>query len=250
MRIYEEADYQSMSRQAANIISAQVILKPDCVLGLATGSTPVGAYQQLIQWYGKGDLSFARVRSVNLDEYLGLSPDHPQSYRWFMQTNLFNHIDIRRENTNVPDGLASDPTGECARYNGVIAELGGIDLQLLGLGHNGHIGFNEPGDAFQLDTHVVELSQSTIDANKRFFDSEGQVPRRAITMGIRQIMQAKKVLVAVSGEDKADIVLQVVTGPVTPAVPASILQLHPDVTLVGDRAALHKLIKAGVAICG
>ena len=250
MRIYQAADYQSMSRRTANIISAHVILKPDCVLGLATGSTPVGAYRQLVEWYKKGDLSFAETRSVNLDEYLGLSPHHEQSYRYFMQTNLFDHIDIKPENTNVPDGLTFDPEAECARYNRVIRDLGGIDLQLLGLGHNGHIGFNEPDHAFELETHVVDLSESTIEANKRFFASEDQVPRRALTMGVKTIMQARKILVAVSGEDKADIVLRAFAGPVEPSVPASILQMHPDVTLVGDRAALHKLVEAGAAVCG
>ena len=250
MRIYQAADYKSMSRRTANIISAHVILKPNCVLGLATGSTPIGAYQQLIEWYKKGDLSFAETRTVNLDEYRGLSPHHEQSYRYFMQTNLFDHIDIKPENTNVPNGLAFDADAECARYNQVIRDLGGVDLQLLGLGHNGHIGFNEPTPAFELETHVVNLSESTIQANKRFFASEAEVPRQALTMGTKNIMQARKILVAVSGEDKADIVLRAFTGPVTPEVPASILQMHPDVTLVGDRAALHKLVEAGATVCG
>jgi glucosamine-6-phosphate deaminase len=249
MRIYQAADYQSMSRQAANIISAHVILKPNCVLGLATGSTPVGAYRQLVEWYKKGDLSFAETRTVNLDEYLGLAPDHEQSYRHFMQVNLFDHVDVVGANTHVPDGLTGDPTGECARYNHVIQNLGGIDLQLLGLGHNGHIGFNEPGHAFELETHVVELTESTIEANKRFFASEAEVPRKALTMGIKNIMQARNILLVVSGEDKADIVERVFTGPVAPDVPASILQLHPSVTLVGDRAALHKLVEAGATVC-
>lgn len=250
MRIYQAADYQSMSRRTANIISAHVILKPNCVLGLATGSTPIGAYRQLIEWYKKGDLSFAETHTVNLDEYCGLSPHHEQSYRYFMQTNLFDHIDIKPENTNVPNGLAFDAEAECARYNQVIRDLGGVDLQLLGLGHNGHIGFNEPTPAFELETHVVNLSESTIQANKRFFASEAEVPRQALTMGTKNIMQARKILVAVSGEDKADIVLRAFTGPVTPEVPASILQMHPDVTLVGDRAALHKLVEAGATVCG
>jgi len=239
-----------MSRRAANIISAQVIHKPDCVLGLATGSTPVGAYQQLIEWYQKGNVSFAQVHSVNLDEYAGLPGDHDQSYRYFMQTNLFDHVDIKPEWTNVPVGTAADPAAECARYDRVIRDLGGIDLQLLGLGHNGHIGFNEPADAFPLGTHLVDLTESTIQANQRFFASEADVPRQALTMGIRTIMQARKILVVVSGEDKADIVLRAFRGPVTPQVPASILQLHPDVTLVGDRAALRRLVEAGEPVCG
>ncbi|MGM9662503.1 MAG: glucosamine-6-phosphate deaminase [Oscillospiraceae bacterium] len=250
MRVYRAEDYRSMSRRAANIISAQVIYKPNCVLGLATGSTPVGTYQQLIDWYKKGDLSFAETRSVNLDEYIGLSPEHSQSYRYFMQSNFFDHIDIRRENTHVPDGMAQDLEAECRRYNRIIHELGGIDMQLLGMGHNGHIGFNEPGRAFELETHVVDLTESTIQANARFFSSLDEVPRRAMTMGIKNIMQARRILVVVSGEDKADIVYRAFLGAVVPEVPASILQMHPDVTLVGDRAALRKLEEAGVPVCG
>ena len=246
MRIYECADYRAMSRQAANIISAQVIMKPECVLGLATGSTPIGVYDQLVEWYNKKDLSFLRTRSVNLDEYRGLSGTHEQSYRYFMQTHLFNRVDIRPENTNVPNGLAVDTDAECARYDKVIQDLGGIDLQLLGMGHNGHIGFNEPCDAFIMGTHLVNLTESTIEANKRFFASEEDVPRQALTMGIMHIMQAKKILVVVSGEDKADAVAKAFAGPVTPQVPASILQIHPDVVLVGDRAALAQLDRKGV----
>jgi glucosamine-6-phosphate deaminase len=249
MRIYEAPDYAAMSRRAANILSAHVILNPACVLGLATGSTPLGAYEQLIRWYGKGDLSFHETRTVNLDEYRGLGAEHPQSYRHFMQSNFFDHIDIRRENTFVPDGLAADPAAECARYNGVIRSLGGIDVQLLGLGHNGHIGFNEPGQAFELETHLVDLSASTLAANTRFFAAGGQVPRQALTVGIKTIMQARRILVVVSGADKADIVLRAFTGPVVPSVPASILQMHPDVTLVGDRAALAGLREAGLTVC-
>ena len=250
MRIYQSEDYQAMSRRAANIISAQVIYKPDCVLGLATGGTPVGTYKQLVGWYKKGDLSFAEVRSVNLDEYLGLSPHHEQSYRYFMQDNLFNHIDIKPENTHVLNGLAKNPEAECEAYNKLIRDLGGIDLQLLGMGHNGHIAFNEPGDNFGLGTHVVSLSERTIDANQRFFENRDQVPRQALSMGIKSIMGARRILVVVSGEDKADAVCKAVTGPVTDQVPASVLQLHPDVTLVGDTAALSKLKEAGVPVCG
>ena len=242
MRIYQAEDYKAMSRRAANIISAQVIYKPNCVLGLATGGTPVGLYKQLVDWYKKGDLSFAETRSVNLDEYLGLSPHHEQSYRYFMQVNLFDHIDIKPENTHVLDGLAKNPQAECTAYNRLIRDLGGIDLQLLGMGHNGHIGFNEPGHAFELETHVVDLTESTIEANARFFASREEVPRRAITMGIKSIMQARQILVVVSGESKADIVKAAFTGPVVPEVPASILQMHPDVVLVGDKAALSKLL--------
>ena len=245
MRFIPCADYTAMSRQAANLISAQVIVKPNCVLGLATGSTPIGTYKQLIEWYNKGDLSFAQVRSVNLDEYKGLSGDHDQSYRYFMQNNLFNHVDIDVANTSVPNGMAEDANAECAAYDAHIRELGGIDLQLLGMGHNGHIGFNEPADEFVGPTHVVELTQSTIDANKRFFASEADVPRYALTMGMAAILQARSVVVVASGEDKADIVYKSFFGPITPRVPASLLQLHPNVTVVGDEAAFSVLRKEG-----
>ena len=248
MRIYACADYRAMSRRAASIIAAQVVLKPDCVLGLATGSTPVGAYEQLVKWYQQGDLSFAQTRSVNLDEYLGLAPTHEQSYRYFMQQNLFNHIDIVPENTHVLNGLAEDPAAECAAYDQMIRDLGGVDLQLLGMGHNGHIAFNEPGDDFGLGTHVVTLSERTIDANQRFFASRDDVPRHALSMGIKSIMSARRILIVVSGADKAEALCQAVSGPVTNQVPASVLQLHPDVTLVADEAALSKLRQAGAVL--
>ena len=236
MKIYVTEDYQSMSRKAANILSAQVILNPTCVLGLATGSSPVGMYKQLIEWYKRGDVDFSEVRTVNLDEYVGLAPDHDQSYRYFMQSNFFDHINIKPENTNLPNGQAADLAAECKRYNQVIHSQGGIDMQLLGMGHNGHIGFNEPGDTFDLETHVVDLTERTIEANARFFATPNEVPRQALTMGIKTIMQARRILVVVSGEDKADAVKAALTGPVTPKVPASILQLHTNVMLVADKA--------------
>ena len=241
MKIYVTEDYKTMSRKAANILSAQLILKPNSVLGLATGSTPEGAYAQLVDWYRKGDLDFSAVRTVNLDEYVGLEPTHEQSYRHFMQTHLFDHVNINPANTNVPDGLAADPAAECKWYNQVIRDMGGIDLQLLGLGSNGHIGFNEPGDAFELETHVVDLTERTINDNARFFASKDDVPRQAMTMGIKSIMMAKKILLMASGEGKAEALKAALTGPVTPRVPASILQLHPYVTLVADKAAMSKL---------
>lgn len=243
MRIYCEKDYNAMSRRAAAVIAAQIVSKPDCVLGLATGSTPVGAYKQLIEWNKQGDLSFAEIRSVNLDEYYGLAPEHDQSYRYFMNTNLFDHVDIHKENTNVPSGLAADPAAECARYEQVVAGLGYADLQLLGLGRNGHIGFNEPCGDFPAATHLVDLTQSTIEANARFFASADDVPKQALTMGVGTIMKARKILVVASGADKADAVWKAFRGPITPEVPASILQLHPDVTLVGDESALAKLME-------
>lgn len=241
MIIYRAKDYQDMSRKAANIISAQIIMKPNCVLGLATGSSPVGTYRQLIEWYNKGDLDFSHVTSINLDEYKGLSPENDQSYRYFMDTNLFNHVNIDKAHTFVPNGLEVNSEKACTDYNHRIATSGGIDLQLLGLGHNGHIGFNEPGAAFERETHCVDLTESTIEANKRFFASEEEVPRQAYTMGIKNIMQAKKILVIVSGADKAQILEKVLHGPITPEVPASILQLHNDVTIVADEAALSCL---------
>ncbi len=241
MKIYVTEDYQSMSRKAANILSAQVILNPTCVLGLATGSSPVGMYKQLIEWYKRGDVDFSEVRTVNLDEYVGLAPDHDQSYRYFMQSNFFDHINIKPENTNLPNGQAADLAAECKRYNQVIHSQGGIDMQLLGMGHNGHIGFNEPSDTFDLETHVVDLTERTIEANARFFATPNEVPRQALTMGIKTIMQARRILVVVSGEDKADAVKAALTGPVTPKVPASILQLHPNVMLVADKAAMSKV---------
>ena len=242
MKIYVSDDYKDMSRKAANIVSAHVILNPACVLGLANGATPIGMYKQLIDWYNKGDLDFSQVKSVNLDEYVGLAPTHDQSYRYFMQHNLFDHVNIDPANTNVPNGLASDPEAECERYNQVIRSMGGIDIQVLGMGHNGHIGFNEPGQAFELETHVVNLTDRTIEANARFFASKDEVPKRAITMGIKSIMQARQILVVVSGEDKADIVKKAFFGPVEPQVPASILQMHPNVVLCGDKAALSKIL--------
>lgn len=250
MRIYREKDYAAMSRRAANLISAEVIRRPDCVLGLATGSTPIGTYKQLIEWTKKGDLSFKEVHTVNLDEYKGLSADHDQSYRYFMQQNLFDHVDVVPENTYVPNGLAEDADEECRRYDELVRSFGYADLQLLGLGRNGHIGFNEPDDSFVKETHVVDLTESTIEANARFFASADQVPKQALTMGIGCIMQARRVLLITSGADKAEAIYQAVCGPITPQCPASILQLHRDVVIVGDEAALSKLEGTGVSICG
>ena len=241
MRIIVAKDYKDMSRKAANIISAQIITKPDCVLGLATGSSPIGTYDQLVEWYEKGDLDFSKVSSVNLDEYRGLDHEHDQSYYYFMHEHLFDRVNIDPANTNVPDGTEPDADKECKRYEELIASYGGVDLQLLGLGHNGHIGFNEPAPAFDKVTHCVDLTESTIEANKRFFASADDVPRQAYTMGIGTIMKAKKILVVVSGADKADIVAKAFYGEVTPEVPASILQFHPDVTVVVDEAAAAKL---------
>ena len=215
MRIYCTKDYKEMSRKAANLISAQVIIKPDCVLGLATGSTPIGIYDQLVEWYHKNDIDFSEVTTVNLDEYRGLTKENDQSYYYFMHTHLFDRVNIRPDHSFIPDGTCEDSEFECRRYENQIRSLGGIDMQLLGL-----------------------LTQSTIDANKRFFASEADVPRQAYTMGIGTILQAKKILLVASGEDKAEAVKNTLFGPITPYVPASILQIHPDVTIVADEAAL------------
>ena len=201
MRIYRAKDYDDMSCKAANIISAQVILKPDCVLGLATGSTPIGAYKQLVEWYNKGDLDFSEVTTVNLDEYKELPRDNDQSYYYFMRENLFKHVNIPEGRSFLPDGTEPDSEKACSRYNEIIHQVGGIDLQLLGLGQNGHIGFNEPDDHFSLETHCVDLTPSTIEANKRFFEKKEDVPRQAYTMGIKTIMQAKRVLLVASGKE-------------------------------------------------
>ena len=220
MKIIRAKDYKDMSRKAANIISAQVIMKPNCVLGLATGGTPVGAYAQLVEWYNKGDLDFSEVTTVNLDEYRGLPKEHPESYWSFMHKNLFDHVNIRPEAIHLPDGTNPDAADACAKYNDIIHSVGGIDLQLLG----------------------VDLTEATIEANKRFFDgNEDLVPKQAYTMGIKTIMQARKVLVVANGLAKAKAVKAVVSGPVTPECPGSILQMHPDCTLVADEEALSLL---------
>ena len=240
MKVIKTKDYADMSRKAANIISAQIILKPDSVLGLATGSTPVGTYEELTKRYNQGDLDFSKILSVNLDEYRGLDASNDQSYHYFMNEHLFKNVNIDKANTHVPDGSEPDSDKACADYEEIIRSYGGIDLQLLGLGHNGHIGFNEPSDEFANTTHCVDLTESTIQANKRFFEKEEDVPRQAYTMGIGTIMKAKAILVVVSGEDKSAILNEVINGPITPKVPASVLQLHPNVTIVADEAALSK----------
>lgn len=240
MRIYKTKDYDALSRKAASVIAAQVTLKPDSVLGLATGSSPLVTYKYLIERFKDGELDFSEVKTANLDEYRGLTRENDQSYYYFMYHNLFQHININMGNTNIPDGTTSDAKAEAARYDQVIRGLGGVDLQLLGLGHNGHIGFNEPSDYFAMGTHCVDLQPSTIEANKRFFASIDDVPKQAFTMGIGTIMAARKILLIVSGNEKAQILYDALCGPVTSHVPASILQMHPNVIVVADEAALSK----------
>jgi glucosamine-6-phosphate deaminase len=241
MRIICAKDYKEMSEMAADVIGAQVLLKPDAVLGLATGSTPIGTYEELVRRYEAGRLDFSKIKTVNLDEYRGLTRDNDQSYYYFMHSHLFDHININKNNTKVPDGMEPDAIKAGQDYENIIKNYGGIDLQLLGLGNNGHIGFNEPCDEFIDKTHVVDLTESTIEANKRFFASADDVPKQAYTMGIGSIMRAKRVLMIVSGKGKADIVKEAFFGPITPKVPASILQLHNDFILIGDAEALSCL---------
>lgn len=237
MRIIRAKDYKDMSRKAANIISAQVILKPDSVLGLATGSSPIGTYEQLVKWYEKGDLDFADVTTVNLDEYYGMKPENDQSYHYFMHDHFFDHVNIDPSRINLPNGMEPDEEKECARYDAVLRSVGDVDIQLLGIGRNGHIGFNEPADDFTYGTHVVTLTADTIEANARFFKSADEVPRQAVSMGIGNIMAAKCVVLVATGENKAKAVRDTIRGPITPRVPASVLQLHPCCVVLTDREA-------------
>ena len=246
MIIYAAKDYEEMSKKAAQIMAAQITLKPNSVLGLATGSTPVGMYRHLTEGNHAGELDFSQVSSVNLDEYRGLSGENDQSYRYFMNTNLFDHVNIDKARTFVPDGLAEDADAACADYNEIICSMGGIDMQLLGIGGNGHIGFNEPADAFAQGTHIVDLTESTIQANARFFESMDDVPKQAITMGVGNIMSADKILLVASGEAKAEALYNSLYGPVTPQVPASILQFHKNVMIVADEAALRIIREKGL----
>ncbi len=241
MNLIKTDSYEAMSKEAAKLIAAQMIAKPNSILGLATGSSPIGTYKELIRMNEAGEIDFSDITTVNLDEYVGLPRENDQSYYYFMNDNLFNHVNIDKARTHVPSGMAADAEAECSGYEALIQSLGGVDLQLLGLGHNGHIGFNEPDVDFSKVTHCVDLQESTIQANKRFFASIDDVPRKAYTMGIGTIMRAKKIVMVVSGADKADIVCKAFAGPVTPSVPASILQFHPDVTIICDAAAYAKL---------
>ena len=248
MTIYQVKNYEELSRKSATIIAAQITLKPNAVLGLATGSTPVGTYKNLIEWCDNKDVDFSKITSVNLDEYKGVDGNHDQSYRYFMNQNLFNHINIDKDNTHVPNGLVADGEQECARYNELIESVGGIDLQLLGIGGNGHIGFNEPDDSFIKETHLVTLAEETRQANARFFDSIDEVPTHAYTMGIKNIMSAKQILLLANGEGKAKALYDSFFGPITPQVPASILQLHSNVTIIADEAALSLIREKGLLL--
>ena len=232
------------SVNAANEITELLKSKPDAVLGLATGSSPIGMYKELIARCAAGEISFKNVKSVNLDEYVGLSADHDQSYAYFMSHNLFNHVDIDKANTNLPNGLAEDPAAECQRYDDVVASMGGVDIQVLGIGNNGHIGFNEPATYFSKGTGLVDLTDSTIDANARFFEKREDVPTQALSMGVGQIMNAKKVLLIALGKGKAEILEKSLFGDVTPEVPASILQFFKgEVVVCADEEALSVILE-------
>lgn len=240
MKVYKVKNYGDMSKKAASVLAAQIIAEPEGILGLATGSTPMGTYETLRKWYEEGILDFSGIRTMNLDEYRGIARDNPQSYYYFMKKNLFRHINIKEENTFIPDGEQKDAARVCREYEDLIRNAGGVGLQLLGIGRNGHIGFNEPGDFFPKECHCVTLADSTIEANKRFFAKAEDVPKEAYTMGIGTIMSAGKILLLASGEDKAEALYQALWGPITPQVPASVLQLHKEVTVIADEAALAK----------
>lgn len=241
MEIIVVDDYNKMSKRAANIIASQVVLKQNSVLGFATGDTPLGTYKELINIYNKDDVDFSNIKTFNLDEYYNLPKDNDQSYNYYMSENLFKHINVKRENINIPNGMCKNIEEECRNYENTIKESGGIDLQLLGIGRNGHIGFNEPDLKFEATTHLVHLDEDTIKANSRFFDSIEEVPTKAISMGIKTIMQAKKIVLLASGAGKAEAIYNTVKGPITPKVPASVLQLHPDVIIIIDKEAASKL---------
>lgn len=241
MRIIIAKDYDEMSIKAARILSSQITLKPNSVLGLATGSTPVGTYKKLINLYDKKEIDFKDIKTFNLDEYYGIDKENDQSYHYFMMNNLFKYINIPLENVNIPNGNAQNIEEECLRYENAIEKEGGIDIQILGIGANGHIGFNEPDINFETRTHLVALDERTIEANSRFFKDKESVPKKAISMGIKTIMDSKKILLIASGEEKAEAVEKTIKGKVDPKVPASILQLHKDVTFIIDKAAASRL---------
>lgn len=237
MKIVVVDNYDEMSKVAAEELASVINNKPEAVLGLATGGTPVGMYKELIKMYNEKKLDFSKVTSVNLDEYVGLSGDHDQSYRYFMNTNIFNHVNIRKDHTFVPNGLAEDMKEECSNYDKRIEELGGIDAQILGIGNNGHIGFNEPSDELSLGTNLTDLQESTIEANARYFASKEEVPTQALTMGLGAIMKAKKIIILASGEAKAEIIDKVINGKITTQIPATMLHMHSNVILIVDKEA-------------
>ncbi|MFA4881051.1 MAG: glucosamine-6-phosphate deaminase [Candidatus Doudnabacteria bacterium] len=241
MQIIITKNYEELSKEAAKIVRTRILEKPNLVLGLATGSTPLGLYQALIKMHQQENLDFREARTFNLDEYVGLAPDHPQSYNYYMRENLFKHINIKKENVFIPKGIAENIEEFCQQYEYGIKKRGGIDLQILGIGRDGHIGFNEPGTSFTSRTHIVNLDSVTIEDNARFFNNESEVPRRAITMGIGTIMEAKECLMLVSGAYKTEIIARALQGQITEKVPASVLQKHPNLTVILDEEAANRL---------
>ena len=237
MRIIVCENYEEMSETGAKFFKSQLFLKPDSVLGLATGSTPIGLYKKLIEYYNEGEIDFSEARCFNLDEYYPISPDNDQSYRYFMNKNLFEHVNIDIAKTDIPNGMCENPEAECERYDAAIDEAGGIDIQLLGIGRNGHIGFNEPDEALTVTTHVTDLTESTIEANARFFNSADEVPKKAITMGIASILKSRKIVMLVSGKEKHEALSALLDDAITCSNPATMLKAHPDVVIICDRAA-------------
>lgn len=241
MNIIIVKDYEEMSRRAAHLFVAQMLNNPASVLGLATGSTPLGLYRELIRYYDEGMISFEHAHAFNLDEYIGLEHMHPQSYSTFMETHFFQYVDMPKAHRHIPSGVAANPSAEALNYDRAIAAAGGIDLQVLGIGRNGHIGFNEPDVKFEALTHVVELDEQTLSDNARFFSSVEAVPQHAISMGIKTIMQSKRIILLASGAEKADAVEKMLSGSITPELPASVLQLHPSATVILDEAAARAI---------
>ncbi|MFV3011634.1 glucosamine-6-phosphate deaminase [Clostridium botulinum] len=241
MRIIVVDNYEEMSKKAAAMIASQVILKPDSVLGLATGDTPIGMYKEIIDIYKNEKMDFSKVRTFNLDEYYGLNRENPQSYYYYMMNNLFNHVNIDENNINIPNGMADNIEIECKEYERKIDKAGGIDLQILGIGVNGHIGFNEPNISFESETHLVNLNEKTIESNSRFFSSKEEVPTKAISMGIKSIIHSKKIILLACGSAKSDAVSKAINGKINPNIPASILQLHRDVVVIIDKEAASRL---------
>ncbi len=241
MNVITVKDYHQLSVQAAQLVADQIAQKKNTVLGLATGQTPVGMYQQLVQKFQQGEIDFSEVTTFNLDEYYGLSPEHPQSYHSFMWATFFRHINLRKENIHLLNGTTENITAECQRYEDLIAQKGGIDLQILGIGDNGHLGFNEPAIGLNSKTHLVNLSEETIQANSKYFNTIEEVPRQALTMGIGTIMKAEKIILLANGLKKAHVIARTIHGKVSTEVPATVLQLHQDVTIIIDQKAASQL---------
>ena len=241
MQVFVYKNEAEVGKAAGMIVASEILKKPDCILGLATGSTPIPTYQEMIRMNKEGILDFSKVRSFNLDEYIGLSPEHVCSYRRFMNEQLFDHINIDKANTHVPCGIGADHEADAKAYDAAVEAAGGIDLQILGIGHDGHIGFNEPGDEFVSGTNIVTLTDMTIDANTRYIEKREDVPRQAITLGNRNIMAAKRIILLATGKGKARAIAQAIKGNITPKMPASLLQVHPNVQFLLDEDAASEL---------